>query len=75
MAGGRKMGPRDVVIDVSWNIGMFLSYLTFSFYFLDIYYNYHYNDDGTAGKWAQETSALTSLGTGMFLSDLTFSFY
>ena len=47
MAGGRKMGPRDVSVDVSWDIGMFLSHLTFFFlltYILDIYYN----DDRTA---------------------------
>ena len=42
MAGGRKMGPRDVIIDVSWDIGMFFvsSHIFFLLtYFLDIYYN------------------------------------
>ena len=33
MAGGRKMGPRDVSVDVSWDIGMFFVSSHFFFFY------------------------------------------
>ena len=39
MAGGRKMGPRDVSVDVSWDIGMFFV-SSHIFFFTNLHFRY-----------------------------------